>query len=449
MEILSEKKLENAAIEVEIQVPIERVEQEYKAAYKKLAKKVKIDGFRKGMAPIQIIEKRYGESVKFEVAENLSDKAFWEAVEEKKYTPIAEPRISYGSLEKGAPFTFKAVMDVPPTVELGDYIGVKAEKMVCNITDEDIENEIDNMRERYAEIKPIDNEDAVVENDKLVKFKLRRIDNVEPNELESVDFREYSILVGKSKDKYTVDKHILGMKKGEEKKVSIKYPSDYYLSDFAGNTVTYEVVVLEISDMILPEIDDEFAKKIGNESVDELKAQTRSYLEKVVNDRISSSLKGEVLGKIVEKSTFDIPLTMVLKEMGMAFSRIKDKLGYGTESLDEFATMIGQDPEEYKELLRADAKRTIKNTLVLSQIAHDEKLTVPEEKYNEALQGYALEMGKTVDEIKKIIEEHNSKSQVEEDLLLDIAMDFVIEKGNISKSKEMNFGEFLKLQNGQ
>ncbi len=449
MNILSEKKLENSVVEIEIQVPLENVEQEYKRVYDKIRKNAKIDGFRKGKAPVQVIEKKYKDNAGAEVAENLAKKAFWEAVDEKKLIPIVEPRIDYDEISQSEPFKFKASIEVAPTTELGTYTGIKVEETVCTVTDENVENEINNMRERYAEVKPVDDKEQAVENGYLVKFKLKRTDDVAPEEVENIQYREYSIVVGKSKDEHTIDKHILGLKVGDEKEITITYPSDYYIDEFASKTVTYYVVIAEISNMILPEIDDEFAKKIGNESVEDLKKKTREYLERVVNDRISSDLKGGVLGAIVENSKFDIPESMILNEMYTAFQRTQERIGYKVDSIEQFAAMIGQDPKEYRAQLRGDAERTIKNTLILSEVAKKEELKVPEDKYQNAVQGYAASMGKTAEEVEKIIEQNNNRSKIEQDLILDVAMEFLVEKADVKKSKEMSFDEFLKVKMGQ
>ncbi len=398
------------------------------------------------MAPEKVIEKKYKESVGAEVAENISKKVIWEAIEEKKYIVVSEPQAYYDSIERGASFKFKAFIEVAPTVELGEYKGVKCEELLCEIDNKTVDNEIDNMRERYAEVKPIEDPNASVEKGKLVKFKVKRLDNIEDEESESSDFQEYSILIGKSDDKYSVDKYVLGMKKDEEKEISIKYPSDYYLKEFAGNTAKYHVIVLEINEMTLPEMDDEFAKKIGENSVDDLKKNTREYLEKVVKERVESNMKGVILGSIVEKSSFDIPRSMVLREMDTAFQKMKDRFGYKADSMEEFAQMVGQDPKEYEKILRMDAERAIKNTLILSEVARQENLTVPEEKYKEVIQGYADGTGKSFEEIEEIIEQNNSKSRIEDDLILDVSMDFLIANANVSKSKKMSFDEFLRSQ---
>ena len=174
---ITEKKLENATMELQISVPVEKVELEYKAVFDKFKNHVKIDGFRKGKAPLNMVEARFRKEADQEVAENLLKSVFLEAVQEKQYTPIAYPRYEFEKISREEPFMFKAVFEVPPTVELGKYQGLAADEQVCEISDSDVEAEITAMRERMAKIDKKE-EDALVQNGDLVKIKVKRVDDV-------------------------------------------------------------------------------------------------------------------------------------------------------------------------------------------------------------------------------------------------------------------------------
>jgi len=444
LNILSEKKLENAVVELEIEIPIERVEIEYKAVFNKLQKNAKIDGFRQGKAPIQLVETKYKDYAGEEVAENLARSTFYDAVEKKELAPIVEPRISFDGITRDEPFKYKAVFEVMPTIELGQYTSVESEEKTCNVTDEDIMAEIETIRERFATMNVVEDADAVVAKGNLAKFNLKRTDNVSKEEADNIDFKEYSILVGKSKDEYTLDKHLIGMKKGEEKTVTIKYPADYYMKEFSGQEITYVVVINQIETVELPALDDEFAKKSNYESVDDMKAKTKEYLEKYVNDRISAEVKNLLINKIVESSTFDIPESMVMNEMYSIFKKTQQRVGYNAENIEQFAMVLGIDPNEYRMKLREDAFKSIKNTLVLSEIAKKEDLKADDEKYNEIIGNISVQMGKSVDEIEAMIEENKSRPNIENDIILDKAMDIIHGKANIKKLPAISLDEFVK-----
>ncbi len=444
MNIVSEKKLENSIVELEIEIPIEKVELEYKAVFNKLQKSAKIDGFRQGKAPLQLIEKKYNEYAGGEVAENLAKSTFYDAVMKQDLHPIIEPRIEFTSITRDEPFKYKATFEVMPTIEIGPYSGIESEEKTCSVTDDDVKIEIETIREKFADIKKIENSNASIENGHLARFKLKRIDNVSKDESENIEFREYSIIVGKSTDDYTLDRHLLGMKTEEEKTVTIKYPETYYMKELAGQEITYLVKITEIDEVILPPVDDDFAKKASYDSVEDMNIKVRNYLEKFLNDRISSEVRNDLMNKIIEKTKFDIPESMVLTEMYSIFQKIQQRIGYKTDSIDNFATLMGIDPSEYRLKLREDAAKSVKNTLVLSEVARKEGLKVDEEKYKEIVNSISSQMGKTVQEVEEIIEKNQTKSSIENDLLLGNAMDFIYNKANIKKLPRVTFQEFIK-----
>lgn len=444
MNIISEKKLENAVVELEIEIPVEKVEIEYKAVFHKLQKNAKVDGFRQGKAPLQLVETKYKDYAAEEVAENIVKSTFYDAVEKQDLSPIVEPKISYENISRDGSFKYKAIFEVLPSIELGQYTSVESEEKVCSVTDADVIFEIDTVRERFAKMDIVEDQNAVIANGNLAKFNLKRTDNVSKEEADLIDPKEYSIVVGKSKDEFTLDKHLLGMKKGDEKTISINYPAEYYIKDFAGQNVTYAVTINEIDTVDLPQFDDEFAKKTGYESVDDMKIKTKEYLEKFVKDRVSTEVKNDLINKIVEKCTFDIPESMVLNEMYSIFKKTQTRVGYNAESIEQFAMALGVDPNEYRLKLKEDALKSIKNTLVLSEIAKKEELKAAEEKYNEIIANISVQMGKTVQEIEAMIEENQSKSSIENDILLDGAMDIIYNQAKIKKLPIVTLEEFLK-----
>ena len=440
---ITEKKLENATMELQIDVPVEKVESEYQSVFNKLKNLVKIDGFRKGKAPLTMVEARFRKEADQEVAENLLKSVFLEAVEEKKLMPIAYPRYQFDTISRDQVFSFKAIFEIPPTVELGKYKGLGADEQVCVITDDNVQAEIDAIRERFAKIdKKAD--DAMVQNGDLTKIKVRRIDDVEASERDKVEYKEYQIVVGRSKDESALDKYITGMKANEEKEVEVKYPKDYYLTDLAGQKVKYQVAVTEINSIELPELNDEFVKKLGHETVDQFRSKTKEYLEKYVAEKSKGDAKAQILRQIVEDSTYDLPDSMILNEMYRLFKRTSENVGYSSDNMDEFASLMGIEPNAFKAKLREEAVQTIKTTLALSEIAKKEEMKVDENKYKEIVENIARRNNKTVEEIEKIIAENDTRENIETELLLDGAMDFIYDNAKIKKQKPVSFEEFSR-----
>lgn len=440
---ITEKKLENATMELKIDVPLEKVESEYKAAFNKLQGIVKLDGFRKGKAPLHMVEARFRKEADHEVAENLLRTVFLEAVEEKQLTPIAYPKYEFEKISREEPFTFKAVFEVPPTIELGKYTGIAVDEQVCELTPENQQAEIDAIRERFAKTEKRD-EGALVINGDLVKMSVRRIDDVDAAERDKVEYKEYQIVVGKSKDESALDKYIVGMKAGEQKEVDVRYPKDYHVTDLAGQKVTYQVLINEISSVELPPVDDELAKKLGYETADEFKKKTADYLEKYVNEKTKGDAKAQILKQIVEESKFDIPESMILREMDHLFRKTRESIGYYSDNMEEFAAIMGLEKEAFLAQLREEGTRTIQTTMALSEIAKKEEMKVDENRYREVIESIAKRNNKTPEEIEKIVTENESRESIETELLLDSAMEFIYENAKVKKLKPISFEEFAK-----
>jgi trigger factor len=442
--VLNEKKLENAIVELEIEVPLENVEEEYIAVFQDVKKSAKVDGFRKGKAPLQVVEKKYREYADQNVASNLAKSMVGEAIREKELQPISEPKYNYKHISREEPFRFKATFEVYPTVELGKYKQVPVSEKACKITDADVEREIDSISERYSTVEG--KEEGPVENGDMVNFKMKRIDDVDESERDSVEFKDYTVVVGKSQDEHALDKYLTGMKKDEEKEIEIKYPKDYQVKDLAGQKVLYLVMINTINQVIPPERNDEFARKAGFDSFEEMMKKNRETLDNYVDEKIKSDVRGDILKAIVESSKFDIPSTMVLNEMYRIFQRTQERIGYNAESIDKFAQMIGMDPEDYKKKLKDDAEHSVKTSVSLSEISKVEEIKASDEDYRAFLEKMALRNNNSVEELEKLIDENNSRGSVESDIIIEKTLDFLYDNAKIKKLKPVSLEELVKEQ---
>jgi trigger factor len=331
-----------------------------------------------------------------------------------------------------------------PEVELGPYKGLSVEERDCKIAEEDIKGEIEALRERNAAVSKKE-DDGRVEKGDLVKFKIKRIDNVDTDGVDKVDFRDYSIIVGKSKEDHTIDKDILGMKAGEEKEVKVKYPKDYSVKDLAGQTVKYLVRIEEISSMDLPALDDDFAKDLGEHAtLEDLKKGIRSNMEEFVRSKVRGEAKNRLLKQVVEGSKFDIPESMVIREMDSVFRRVQERTGYHAQDINQFTSTLGLDPEDFSRQIKEEAAANIKSTLALSEIAKKEELKVPEERYREILSGIAKKNNKSVEDLEKLIGDSGSRESIESELILEAAIDFVYSNATVKKTKPVSLDKFIK-----
>jgi trigger factor len=441
---VSEKRLENATIELQVEVPENRIEVEYKSVFNRIQREAKVAGFRKGKVPLKIIEQKFKEKADYEVVENLLRSVYLEVVTEKKLTPVSKPEFDFKELKRGKSFSFKVKFEVAPTVELAHYKNLSVVQRSCIIKDKDIDREVQSLREKNADISK-KGEGESVENGDLVKIEVKRIDNMNESEIEKADFKEFSIIVGKSKEDYTFDNYIVGMKEGEEKEVEIKYPKKYEVKDLAGQRAVYIVKIAEINNMILPELDDEFAKDLGEyTTVEELRKGIGENLKRFVDERSKSEAKAELLKEVVKDSIFDIPETMIKNEMEASFQRFQQRIGFFARDINDFTSKIGINADDFVKNLRTEATESIKSTLVLSELARKEQLKVDEERYREVVENLAKQNNKTVEEIEKLIEENNSRENIESELVLEQALELLYTSANLKRSKAVSLEEFVK-----
>ena len=409
-------------------------------------KNAKIDGFRKGKVPREMIIKRYQGSADVEVIENVVKAAYINALEEKNFRPISEPDINFDSkLEKDKPFKFKVQFDVPPTMEIGEYKKLTVKENECKIEDKDIEKELQSLRERYATVSRKE-KDETAEKGNYVKVDAKRIDNVEPDKVAEVEPRKLSMILGKEKDEPSFDDEIIGMKADEEKEVTKKFPKDYDDKELAGEKAKFLIKVTEISNLSLPALDNEFAKDLGNYAdLDEVKKKIREDFESFAKDKIKKCVNNELMNKIIEDSKFDVPESIVKREIESITAKMEANMGMKEGGLNDLFEKGLVKKDEFLAKTREESIRNIKATLVLLEIAKVENLKPSEEKYKEIITSYAARTKKSVEEVEKMVEQNGSKENIEHDLLLNSAVEFIYDNANVKKQKAISFDELQKL----
>ncbi len=445
--ILSEKKLENARMELEIEVPETAIETEYEKVYNEFQKNAKIDGFRKGKVPREIIIKRFQGSADAEVAENIVKAGYLDALKEKNLRPISEPEIKFDNkLERTKPFKFNIKFDIAPTVELGEYKKITGKEIECKIDNSDIEKEVQLLRERYATVAKKEKGETA-EKGNYIRAEAKRIDNIDANEIANVKPQNLSMILGKDTQDLNFDEDIIGMKVDEEKEVTKKYPKDYFVKELAGKKAKFLLKVIEISNLTLPELDDEFAKDLGQFStIEELRKKIKEDFEKFANEKIKKLVNDELMNKIIENSKFDLPESIINREMEGINKRMESSMGLQSGQLNELFANGSINKDEFLPKIREEALHNIKATLILVEIAKAENLKPSEEKYKEIVTSYSSRMNKSVEEIEQLIEKNGTRENIEGDLVLNSAVELIYNNANIKKQKPISFEELQKLQ---
>jgi trigger factor len=442
---IQEKKLDKSRMEISVEIPPERIAEEYENVFVKIQKNAKVDGFRQGKAPLAMVKTRYKDHADDQVVEDLIKSTYLEAVKEKNLQPISYPTFDIPErLAEGKSFSYKAIFDVPPTIELGTYKSIATDERQCSVTELDVLEHIDSMREQHAVLSKKD-EALPVEKGDMVKIKVKRVDNIAPEAAEAADYRDVSVLAGSRDDQFEFDNHVIGLKINEEKDVTFVYPKDYQYKSVAGQTQVFRVKIAEVQKRELPVLDDEFAKDLGEYStLDELKKKVKEDMEKFVSEKARGEAKGEILKKIVENSTYEIPESMIEQEKKEVFNRLCQRIGYQAESPDQLAPFFGMKPEDLKNRLAEDAAQTIKTTLAVNEIARKENITPTEEKYAAAIADIAVRMKKDAAEVADIIEKNEGRKRLESEIIYNDTVDFVYAQAKVKKLSGISFKEFSK-----
>ncbi len=442
--IISEKKLENARVELQIEVPDTEVENEYIKVFNTLQKNVKVDGFRKGKVPLDIVIKKFKGNADTEVAENIVKTYYIEALKEKDLSPISQPEIEFDKIERAQPFKFNVRFDVAPIVELGNYKNLSAKENACKITDNDVEKEIESTRERFGTVSKKEEGEKAEKGD-YVRAESKRIDNIDEAEIDNIKATPVSVIVDKYKTEYSFDEDIIGMKVGETKEITRKYPKDYEDSNLAGQKAKYLVKILEISSLTLPALDDEFAKDLGTyESMEDVRKKIREDFERFVNDKVVKDVKGDLIKTIIETSKFDLPESMIQREMSNILEKFKTNMGLQDKGIEELFQKGMLERDKFLSQVREDAIKNIKSTLVLFEVAKAENIKPDQEKYKEIVKNYAERSNKSIEEVEKDFEESGTNENIETDLVINAASDFIYDNANIKKQKAVSFEELMK-----
>lgn len=393
-----------------------------------------------------MIIKRYKGGADMEVAENLVKAAYIDALKEKDLRPISEPDIKFdGMLDKSKPFKFTVSFDVTPTIELGEYKKITAKENECKIDDDDVEKELQNLRERYATVSKKEKDEAA-EKGNYVRVEVKRIDNSESSETAPAEPRKLSMILGKDKDDPSFDDDIMGMKVDEEKEVTKKFPKDYSDKELAGQKAKFLLKVTEISNLSLPALDDEFAKDLGNyTNLEEVRKKIREDFENFSKDKIKKLVNNELMDKIIENSKFDIPESIVKREIESLIAKMEANMGMKAGGLNDFFEKGILKKDEFETRTREEAVHNIKATLILLEIVKLENIKPSEEKYKEIINTYSAKTNKSIEEVEKMVEQNGSRENIEHDLLLNSAVELIYNNANVKKQKAISFEELQKL----
>ena len=422
------EKTKNAnEVKLEITVDATRFDEAIKKVYFKSAKYFNIPGFRKGKAPMQIVEKYYGKEIFYEDAFNeVAEEALEEAIKENKLEVVSRPDIDVTQIEKGKDLIFTAVMQTKPEAELGKYKGIEIKKIEYNVTDEDINHELGHMQEHNSRLITI--EDRPVEKGDIATIDFEGF--VDGKAFEGGKAEGHDLEIGSNTFIPGFEDQVIGMKIDEEKDINVKFPEEYFSKELAGKDATFKVKVHEIKKKELPELDDEFAKDVSEfDTLKELKADIKEKQEKQNEERAKYETQDAVIKALCENVKVDIPSGMIEMEIDNMMKDIEQRLSYQGLKLDQYLQMMGKTMENARKEYEPQAIEGIKSRLALEAVVKAEKIEATDKEIEEKMKEMAKNYGKENDE--EFMKNENVINYIKQGLESEKAIDFLVENAKI------------------
>lgn len=414
-------------VKLEITIEAEKFEEAIKKVYFRSAKYFNIPGFRKGKAPMQIVEKYYGKEIFFEDAFNeVAGDALEEAVEENKLEVVSRPDIDVTQIEKGKDLIFTAIMQTKPEAKLGKYKGIEIEKIEYNVTEEDIEHELGHMQEHNSRLISI--EDRPVESGDIATIDFEGF--VDGKAFEGGKAEGHDLEIGSNTFIPGFEDQIIGMKIDEEKDIKVKFPDEYFSKDLAGKDATFKVKVHEIKKKELPKLDDEFAKDVSEfDTLKELKEDIKQKQQKQNDDKTKYETQEAVMKAVCENVEVEIPSGMVEMEVENALKDMEQRLSYQGLKLEQYLQMMGKTEEDLKKEYEPQAIEGIKSRLALEAVIKAEKIEATDEDIDEKLKEMAKNYGKENDE--EFLKNENVRKYIKEGLASEKALEFLVKNAKM------------------
>ena len=411
---------------VNVEIPQEQVTKEIESFYREVGKQAKIKGFRPGKIPKDILERHFKDYVKSEVIQKLIQETYPAALSEKDLHPVSPPVVDPGELESGKPFQYSATVEVKPEIKMEGYTGLNIEGKKESAKEEEVEERLKGLQNLHAQLKTVPELRPVQSGDHVIIDYEARMDKKPLEEGKAVDF---TVEIGGGRFIPALEEKMIGLKQEEEKEIEVPFPEDYGYKKWAGKTVSFFVKVKEIKEKVLPPLDDEFAKDLGDyASLEDLKAKLKEEIEKEKELMLDRRLKDQMIEQLIQANSFEIPESMVVEQAKALVSDTKLRLASQGIALKNLNIPEEKLQEDYKEV----AQKQVRTFLILEKIAAQEGIAVTDEEADERLQSISERSHQKFDVVKRYYEKNGLIPELKTGILTDKTLNFLLGKANIS-----------------
>jgi len=411
---------------VNVEIAEDQVTKEVDSFYSELRRKAKIKGFRPGKVPRNILERHFKDYVKAEVIQKLIENTYPAALSENNLHPVSNPMIDPGELESGKPFQYAATIEVKPDIKLEGYVGLNIEGRKEGTKDEEVEERLKNLQNLHAQLKTISEARSVQSGDFVILDYEARMGNKPLEEGKAIDF---AVEVGSGRFIQEFEEKLIGLKPEEEKEIEISFAEDYGYKKWAGKTISFHVKIKEIKEKVLPSLDDEFAKDLGDySSLEEFKLKLKAEIEKEKERALERQLKDQMVNQLLQANSFEIPDSLV-EEQAKALAS-DTKLRLATQGVD--LKNLGVSEEKLQQDYQEMARKQVRTFLILEKIADQEGITVTDGETEDRLREISERTRQKFDVVKRYYEKNELIPEVKAGIMSEKTLNFLLQKANIN-----------------
>jgi len=411
-----------------VEIDAEEVKKKLNEAYGDIRKRVRIPGFRPGKAPRKILESYYGTQVRDDVARELITDSFPKAVDETKIFPLGQPVLEKETLKEDENFVYSALLDVRPEFEVTNHIGVGVEKEILTVKEEDVQKRLEEIRTANGKLTSIQENRPIREGDyAIVDYKA--FENGQP--IKAIQSANFLVKIGNHDFHPQFDEALMGRSKDEEAVFTIEFEPNFYHKALAGKRVEFQARILDVKELVLPDLDDAFAKSLGSDfdDLDALKKEVGKAITSQEERRIDRDLKQRLIERIAEGLHFELPEVLVQAETDFSVGRFRDNLERGGASIQK----MGLSEEGLKKDFRPVSEKRVREMLILEQIAKQENIAVTEADLEEGYRDLAQHMGQDMETVRKYYEARGQVDNLKEEVLREKTLKYLADHATISE----------------
>ncbi len=419
---ISVETTETSPIErsLRVQVDAKRVRKAFDRAYKDLSKQAKVRGFRPGKAPRSVLEKMYGASIGEELEQQLVRETLTDAILQAGIDPVSEPQVDAEAPVQGEAFSYTALLEIKPSVELPDLVGLPGERPPVEVSDEDVQGQLDNMRDQRARFEDEDEGATAGQGSHATINYLGKVDGVA---FDGGTAEGASIEIGSGRMIPGFEEGIEGMAVDEEKVITVTFPEEYQAEELAGKEATFDIKVTQLKKRVLPELDDAFAKEIDAEieGIDALRDRTRTDLVENAERQAKESLHRSLIDALIERTEFEVPPGMIERRLNQQLQRAHEQLAQAMPHEE-----LHQRMNEWSESWRPEAEREVREHLLLEAVVAKQEIEVEDSELDAKLEEMARDQGMAVDRLRSAYEEQGVLEAFRAQIASEKALEFLI-----------------------